>query len=189
MLGSDTYWRLVSGLALPQYVLYTLLMASSYIILVLVRWSRTNTATSTDPQPTPRVLTRSDSKATMYHNSAAEARTAEEACTGHSYLDSLASRPDLCYHVAQSVALGVLAASTLRMKCFWCPYICVLSSVALADTSLWSALVSRVKHNKCIECVIFQFSLFSPGIRRSEQSHCQPCETPSSGLSHHSAVQ
>ena len=158
MLGSDTYWRLVSGLALPQYVLYTLLMASSYIILVLVRWSRTNTATSTDPQPTPRVLTRSDSKATMYHNSAAEARTAEEACTGHSYLDSLASRPDLCYHVAQSVALGVLAASTLRMKCFWCPYICVLSSVALADTSLWSALVSRVSQQMYQMCY---FSIFS----------------------------
>ena len=70
--------------------------------------------------------------------------------SGNWFLDSLASRPDLCYHVAQSVALGILAASTLRMKCFWCPYICVLSSVALADTTLWSSLVSRVSggHNK-----------------------------------------
>lgn len=157
MLGADTYWRLVSGLVMPQYVLYTLVTASSYIVLVLVRWSRTGAKTSSVPgtaSAQPRVLTRSDSKATMYHNSGSEVRTevksAEEALSGNWFLDSLASRPDLCYHVAQSVALGILAASTLRMKCFWCPYICVLSSAGLADTSLWSSLVSRVSggHNR-----------------------------------------
>lgn len=158
MLGADTYWRLVSGLVMPQYVLYTLVIASSYILLVLVRWRRTGKVTSGDlgtASAQPRVLTRSDSKATMYHNSGAEvrgseAKSADEAVSGNWFLDSLASRPDLCYHVAQSVALGILAASTLRMKCFWCPYICVLSSVALADTTLWSSLVSRVSggHNK-----------------------------------------
>ena len=155
MLGADTYWRLVSGLVLPQYILYTLVIAASYVILVLVRWRRTGHGTHSDHKAAsvpPRVLTRSDSKATMYHNEVKthEARVAEEATTGSGFLDSLAARPDLCYHVAQSVALGVLAASTLRMKCFWCPYICVLGSAALADTSLWSALVSRVAggHNR-----------------------------------------
>ena len=157
MLGADTYHRLVSGLVMPQYVLYTLVTASSYILLVLVRWRRTGKVTSSDSgtaSAQPRVLTRSDSKATMYHSGAearsSEAMSSDEAMSGNWFLDSLASRPDLCYHVAQSVALGILAASTLRMKCFWCPYICVLSSVAIADTTLWSSLVSRVSggHNR-----------------------------------------
>ena len=44
----------------------------------------------------------------------------------------------------QSVPLGLLAASTLRMKCFWSPYICVLASAALSDPSVWSAIVAKV---------------------------------------------
>merc|ERR1719340_545556 len=30
------------------------------------------------------------------------------------------------------------------MKCFWSPYICVLASAALADPSVWSAIVAKV---------------------------------------------
>ena len=44
----------------------------------------------------------------------------------------------------QSVPLGLLAASTLRMKCFWSPYICLLASAALSDPSIWSAIVAKV---------------------------------------------
>jgi len=41
----------------------------------------------------------------------------------------LAQRQDLCLHIGQSTALGVLAMSTLRMKCFWSPCICVLAAL------------------------------------------------------------
>ena len=44
----------------------------------------------------------------------------------------------------QSVPLGLLAASTLRMKCFWSPYICILASAAISDPSIWSAIVAKV---------------------------------------------
>ena len=40
--------------------------------------------------------------------------------------------------------LGLLAASTLRMKCFWSPYICILASAAISDPSIWSAIVAKV---------------------------------------------
>ena len=59
-------------------------------------------------------------------------------------LDQLAEQQPLCLHVGLSVALGVLAISTLRMKCFWSPYICVLASVAVADRTLWSGLLGKV---------------------------------------------
>jgi len=88
-------------------------------------------------------LTRSDSKAKMYRPSPGGG-CVPEASTGSWFLDQLTSRPDLCYHVALSVSLGVLAASTLRMKCFWCPYICVLASAGLADKTFWSYLVSKL---------------------------------------------
>ena len=53
----------------------------------------------------------------------------------------------LCFLIwisGQSVPLGLLAASTLRMKCFWSPYICILASAAISDPSIWSAIVAKV---------------------------------------------
>ena len=53
----------------------------------------------------------------------------------------------LCFLICisgQSVPLGLLAASTLRMKCFWSPYICILASAAISDPSIWSAIVAKV---------------------------------------------
>ncbi len=40
----------------------------------------------------------------------------------------------------QSGILAVLAMTTLRMKCFWGPYICVFAGVALAHRRLYEAL-------------------------------------------------
>ena len=57
---------------------------------------------------------------------------------------SLGSYCNMNITAGQSVPLGLLAASTLRMKCFWSPYICVLASAALADPSVWSAIVAKV---------------------------------------------
>ena len=49
------------------------------------------------------------------------------------------------FHVALSVCLGLLAVSTLRMKCFWSPYICLLASAGVADPTLWSLIISKVR--------------------------------------------
>ena len=92
------------------------------------------------------MLTRSDSRATIYKSSQAPSRDESQGQVQLEswFLNQLAASPDLCLHVGLSIALGVLAISTLRMKCFWSPYICVLSSVALADKTLWSSLLSKV---------------------------------------------
>ena len=104
--------------------------------------------------------------------------------TGSWYLDTLAARPDLCYHTAHSLALGLLAASTLRMKCFWAPYICVLGATALADTTLWAALLSKVGTPLSSLSVTWCLD-----IRSLQQSHGQPREAHRRGLSHHRPLQ
>ena len=125
-------------------------MVISYTILTLVKWRQpqeTEKPRVNGPEiNNPRVLTRSDSRATMYHERRDQSVpvTGTGNGTGSWYLDTLQSRPDTCFHVAMSIVLGVLAASTLRMKCFWTPYICVLASAGLADKTLWSALVKKL---------------------------------------------
>ena len=46
--------------------------------------------------------------------------------------------------IGQAGALGLLAISSLRMKVFWSPYMCVLASTAVADTSLWTIIARKV---------------------------------------------
>ena len=92
------------------------------------------------------VLTRTESRATIY-KSQVPSQTQEPLKTESWFLNQKDDQPDLCLHVGLSVALGVLAISTLRMKCFWSPYICVLSSVAVADKTLWSAILSKLSRS------------------------------------------
>ena len=89
------------------------------------------------------MLTRTDSRATIYKSQASSPGQVPVR-TESWFLNQTDQRPDLCLHVGLSVALGVLAISTLRMKCFWSPYICALSSVAVADTTLWTVFLSKV---------------------------------------------
>ena len=129
-------------------------MVFSYTVLTLVKWRQSPEAdkprvNGPEVSSNPRVVTRSDSRATMYHERRQQQQqsipaASEGPSTGSWYLDTLQSRPDTCFHVAMSIVLGVLAASTLRMKCFWTPYICVLASAGLADKTLWSVLVKKV---------------------------------------------
>ena len=154
-LDFSTYERLASSGALPLYVVYVVIMVISFTVLTLVKWRHAPETEKTrvnGPEVTnnnPRVVTRSDSRATMYHERQQQqpdpvVNGGHGVSTGSWYLDTLQSRPDTCFHVAMSIVLGVLAASTLRMKCFWTPYICVLASAGLADKTLWSVLVKRV---------------------------------------------
>ena len=45
----------------------------------------------------------------------------------------------------QCVFFGALAITTLRMKYLWTPYMCVLAAVAIADSQVWSGVLSLVK--------------------------------------------
>jgi len=141
-IGAETYKRMLSGMALPVYSLYTLIMVASYVSLTCAKWRQSDANSETSPQaPSHTVLTRSDSKAKMYHS--VQQKTTVKAEIGSWFLEQLSLRQDLCYHVAMSVCLGLLAVSTLRMKCFWSPYICLLASVGVADTTIWSSIVSK----------------------------------------------
>ena len=56
-------------------------------------------------------------------------------------------RPGLAFHVGQSLILCVLAMTTLRMKCFWGPYICVFASVLLLHKAFWEGVASKLTSN------------------------------------------
>ena len=118
-LDSDTYMRLCDTSVLPLYLAFIALCAISYIIQI--HKSCNNSSISTT-------------------NREAIKETSIESKIPFSTVE----RPDLCFHVVLSVVLGVLAMSTLRMKCFWTPYLCVIASVAVADPQLWSILANKV---------------------------------------------
>ena len=44
----------------------------------------------------------------------------------------------------QSLPLALLAVSTLRMKCFWSPYICIFASLAVSYSDFWTFLIYKV---------------------------------------------
>ncbi len=50
----------------------------------------------------------------------------------------------------QSIPLAVLAVSTLRMKCFWSPYICIFASLAISQPDIWTFLTSKVDSCKIL---------------------------------------
>ncbi len=54
----------------------------------------------------------------------------------------------------QSLPLAVLAVSTLRMKCFWSPYICIFASLAVSHPDIWTFLTSKV--NSCKMMFLFK---------------------------------
>ena len=82
------------------------------------------------------------------------------------FMTGMWDRPSLCFHLGNkriiffcqmvdkkpthsffsvmSLALGVLAASTLRMKCLWAPYVCVFAGAALAHFDLWHLAVLKL---------------------------------------------
>ena len=57
--------------------------------------------------------------------------------------------------------------STLRMKCFWGPYICIFASVCISHFDVWSFIVSKMggRGNKLLvnflRHIIIVFALFS----------------------------
>ena len=63
------------------------------------------------------------------------------------YLRGAHLRPGLAFHVGQSLILGVLAMTTLRMKCFWGPYICVFASYLVLHKNFWEGIAAKLTAN------------------------------------------
>ena len=63
------------------------------------------------------------------------------------YLRGAHLRPGLAFHIGQSLILCVLAMTTLRMKCFWGPYICVFASFLVLHKDFWEGIASRLTAN------------------------------------------
>jgi len=140
-LDWHTYHRLFSSSALPAYLLFALLVICALLRDTLQRWSLVPKSSATNGAP-PQITPRSQSH--LRKKEEREEGGERSFTEAPGLLANLASRPDLCFHIGQSVPLGLLAASTLRMKCFWSPYICLLASAALSDPSIWSAIVAKV---------------------------------------------
>ena len=56
-------------------------------------------------------------------------------------------RPGLAFHIGQSLILAVLATTTLRMKCFWGPYICVFASYLVLHKNFWEGIAAKMTTN------------------------------------------
>lgn len=46
--------------------------------------------------------------------------------------------------IVQSIALAILAMSTMRMICFWGPYLCILAATGICHFGFWNAIVSKL---------------------------------------------
>ena len=40
-----------------------------------------------------------------------------------------------------------MAMTTLRMKCLWCPYICIMASVMICDQDLWKLISNKLTNS------------------------------------------
>lgn len=43
-----------------------------------------------------------------------------------------------------TLILAILAMTTLRMKCFWGPYICIFAAVMVADKDIWTLVANTL---------------------------------------------
>uniref|UniRef100_A0A1I8JBA3 C-mannosyltransferase DPY19L3 n=2 Tax=Macrostomum lignano TaxID=282301 RepID=A0A1I8JBA3_9PLAT len=59
-------------------------------------------------------------------------------------LDGFARHPELAYHAVQCTVFAILGYTTLRMKYFWTPYMCVLMPLALGHRRCWDWLLLRL---------------------------------------------
>ena len=79
-LDWETYRRMSRSLALPLYAGFSLVMVLSYSLLTLARWRVAVSASTQEKEQEARaqVLTRTDSRATMYQSTASTASSAAQ---------------------------------------------------------------------------------------------------------------
>jgi len=136
-LDFDTYARLTSSSVLPLYLIFATACLIAYASKVISRWKSVQ---NNDQCKDGRSGQARQSKVNGFVPSVNQRGATQESLA----LFDLHSRPDLCFHLGQSVLLGLLAMSTLRMKCFWTPYLCILSAVSLSDPDLYNLLLNKV---------------------------------------------
>ncbi|OWF40174.1 C-mannosyltransferase DPY19L3 [Mizuhopecten yessoensis] len=114
-LSFDTYERLTKGMVFPFYVATHAVLLIVLCVAVLQNWS----------------------------NHVHDSTVKDTASTKKSHL--LSNRPELAYHIVQTVFFGVLAMSTLRMKYLWTPYMCILASFGISDYRMWRTVLAHLK--------------------------------------------
>ncbi|XP_073532880.1 probable C-mannosyltransferase DPY19L4 [Phyllobates terribilis] len=67
-------------------------------------------------------------------------------------------RPEVSYHVVQSLILGLLAITFEGLKYLWTPYVCVLAAFGVCSPALWITLFRwlrlRTVHPVMLACVL-----------------------------------
>ena len=54
------------------------------------------------------------------------------------------TRPELAYHVIQTVFFAVMALCVLRFKFLWTPHMCVLAAVGVSDYAVWETILAKI---------------------------------------------
>lgn len=119
-LGLDTFERMSKLLVFPLYMVTHLMLLAILFIAVMQNWSNHSHDIGIKDHPAPK----------------------------HTHL--LSSRPDLAFHVVQTVFFGALGMSTLRMKYLWTPYMCILAGFGVADYRTWRVVLTRLGINQDI---------------------------------------
>ena len=78
-----------------------------------------------------------------------------------------------------TVILAILAMTTLRMKCFWGPYICMFAGVIVANKDIWNLVAAKLngsdggnnnkfvnfmRHASMVFVMVVVYSLYKDGI-------------------------
>jgi len=148
-LDSHTYFRLASSSVLPLYLIYGGACLISYLAVLVNRWR-----TEPEIQSSRETKSRSNQTKPSVHVASNGGPPSEmSSSNGLPTMFDVSRRPDLCFHIGQSILLGALAISTLRMKCFWTPYLCTLAGAGVADPDLWNAFLNKVLSSAGMEKV------------------------------------
>ena len=124
-LGWDFYQGFSANGALPAYTAAVAVELVSVVVSVFRRWGHKEKADDVD-----------DAGGGGWLSGFVE------------YFRGAHLRPGLAFHAGQSFILCVLAMTTLRMKCFWGPYICVFASVLILHREFWQFVAAKLTANR-----------------------------------------
>ena len=55
------------------------------------------------------------------------------------------TRPELVYHLIQTVFFAIMAVSTVRFKFLWMPHICIVGAGVFCDQLWWRCAFSKLR--------------------------------------------
>ncbi|XP_023930612.1 probable C-mannosyltransferase DPY19L3 [Lingula anatina] len=139
-LPMDTYVRLTERFVFPTYVIVTIVLLGCLVTALIQHWW----------PPSHKVP-------------AEDKQKAEEGQSPLTATHLLANRPELAYHLVQSVLFGVMAVMVLRMKYLWTPYMCILASWGISDYQTWKFVLAKlnIRREIFVQCIRNIFSVSS----------------------------